>query len=409
MNSQAKLKYLTVVTLCLFIFLGSYGIDLTLEPPGYERYPYHRFLIVITALIALLNIREVVNLCLSNKALILLVAYIFATSLWSDDPQGTMKNFVFLASAVFIAILIVNAFSERNIVLVRWLFWLFLLMNLASIYVALEYPALGINVKEFGKPRWLGITNHPNTLGATGLILIWLASNLYFLTRKTFEKLCVMIAIGVGLWVIVKADSITSLVDAFLVIELVCYYYLFNKLSLPVKVCLLGAGFFASLFLALFFFKGQDMASVILSSAGRNTNLSGRTLLWSKAFTAFFESPIIGYGFDDLAGLTKRFRLLMSHLHNGYLEVLVKGGLIAGLLTFVILFRAFVDQLLIKSSHRNNFILLNSGLVMVLVHNFTESTLMKGLNPLNIVSIYVVVATSYFRNKKAMVNEVHVG
>ena len=403
MNTSVRLKTLTIITLCLYIFWGTFGVDINLNPDE-ERYPFHRVLIIITALIALFNVRQVMDVCQQNKALIILVTYVLMTALWSEDAPATIKSFIFISSALFISILTAIAFVDKNTSLIRWLFWLFLLMNLASIYLAYTHPELAINIKDFGKPRWIGITTHPNTLGAKGLILVWLSTNLFFLTKSTLEKLLIIFALSISVLVIIKADSITSLADSFIVIECICYYYVFYRFSLPVKLSLFFIGFVGVLFVYFYYLGSEDLTSTAFKSAGRSANFSGRTLLWEKAMTSFSDSPIIGYGFDELDGLTKKFHLLMSHLHNGYIEILIKGGLIAGgLLTFIFA-KTFIQQLQIKSKYRNNFIFLNTGFIMILVHNITESSFLKGMGALNILLILIIVSTSFIKNNQASLN-----
>ncbi|QWF70709.1 O-antigen ligase family protein [Methylomonas paludis] len=365
--------------------------------PDVERYPFHRILIVITALIVFFNGQQVLMVCRQNKTLIALISYTLLSALWAENSPTVIKSFIFLISAFFISILTAIAFADKNTSLIRWLFWLFIFMNIGSIYFAYTHPEIAINTKDFGKPRWVGITTHPNALGATGLILIWLSSNLFFLTKSFLEKIAIITATCISLFVIIKADSMTSLVDSFIVIEVVCYYYLFNRFSLPIKIILITLGVIVVLFGYFIYLDDVDITSTAFKSAGRSSNFSGRTVLWDKSLSAFSDSPLIGYGFDELDGLTKRYHLLMSHLHNGYIEILVKGGIIASILLLYIFLQTLFEQMFIRVKRRENFIFLNTGFIMVLIHNITESSILKGLSALSIILILIIVSTSFLR------------
>jgi O-antigen ligase len=84
----------------------------------------------------------------------------------------------------------------------------------------------------------------------------------------------------------------------------------------------------------------------------------------------------------------------MSHLHNGYVETLVKGGIIAIVLLATILIKTVLNLFKIRSKYKYDYVFLCTGLLMVLFHNFTETSLLKGLNPLNIFMDFFVVSTS---------------
>jgi O-antigen ligase len=286
------------------------------------------------------------------------------------------------------------AYANNRIALIRWLFWLFLLMTLASIFAALYFPQIGINTKDFGKPRWMGITTHPNALGTQALALIWLASNLFFLVKSKFEKTIILFAIMAAFYAMIKADSMTSLITSMVIIGYTSYYYVFKQLSLPIKITLLTISALSFLFIISFYMSTSELTNATIASTGRTASFSGRTLLWQKGLISASDNIIFGYGFDDLKPLAKKHHMDMSHLHNGYIEMLVKGGMIASMLFIFIIIKTFFHQLRIKLLYKQDFIFLNTGLVMVLLHNFTESSILKGMNTLSIFLIFIIVSTS---------------
>ena len=92
----------------------------------------------------------------------------------------------------------------------------------------------------------------------------------------------------------------------------------------------------------------------------------------------------------------------MSHLHNGYVEILVKGGVIGAVLLAFILIKTLIEQLRIDLKYRHYFIFLNTGFIMIMLHNFTESSILKGLNTLSILFVFIVVFTSQVVNSGKM-------
>lgn len=148
------------------------------------------------------------------------------------------------------------------------------------------------------------------------------------------------------------------------------------------------------LFILAFYMNTEELTNATIGSTGRDASFTGRTLLWQKGLISAADNLTFGYGFDSLKQLTAIHHLDMSHLHNGYVELLVKGGIIASTLFAFILIKTFFHQLRIKSLYRQDYVFLSSGLLMVLLHNVTESSLLKGLSTLNMFLIFIIVSTS---------------
>jgi O-antigen ligase len=64
---------------------------------------------------------------------------------------------------------------------------------------------------------------------------------------------------------------------------------------------------------------------------------SGRTLLWSRGFKLFLESPIYGHGQDTFIPLMKKNFRIWGNSHNDYLLYAVHFGLI-GLAIFLLIY-----------------------------------------------------------------------
>ena len=394
MKTEFRYRTLTIIVFCAFIILGSFSGEVTQSHNSTEGFPFHRILMLLTAFIFLFNAQQVLISCQKNKLLITLILYVWLTSLWANNPLETLKTFIFLSSVLIISLLIALAFSENKALLIRLLFWLFLLLTLASIITAIFFPQIGIKIGDNGIARWTGITQHANALGAQSLLLIWLSSNLFFLTKNILEKLIILFAISAAFYAILKADSMTSFITAIVITSYVCYYYFFGRLSLAIKFFLYTIAALSFLVTVSLYMSTSELATTTLESTGRNATFTGRTVLWETALKYVADKLIFGYGFDSLGQLTRKTHLQMSHLHSGYIEMLFKGGLIAATLLVSVLITALIHQLRIKSTNRHDFIFLNSGLLMVLLHNVTESSILRGLSLLSIFIIFIIVSTN---------------
>lgn len=79
---------------------------------------------------------------------------------------------------------------------------------------------------------------------------------------------------------------------------------------------------------------------------GKNLSFSGRSTIWYFSLRLISKNPISGYGYNGFwsdidrvnhVSLSEGFRFGGQHAHNGYIEILVSGGVIAGILIFILL------------------------------------------------------------------------
>lgn len=81
---------------------------------------------------------------------------------------------------------------------------------------------------------------------------------------------------------------------------------------------------------------GSDLAYQIAGYFGKNGSFTGRDVIWQRAIEYISESPVFGYGMEDV--LYKTMKLVFPHCHNILLEILYDGGIIGfGLYVFFII------------------------------------------------------------------------
>jgi exopolysaccharide production protein ExoQ len=400
MNSKFKFKTITLLVFCIYLFWDFFGLDLTISK-GAERLPIHRLFIGATFLIFLLNFQAVIKSILKNKALLTLILYVLISSYWSYNSNETIKDFLFLLSALSITIMTVLSFNHNKLKLIQILFWLFFILVIASIVTALRYPQYGVNILDFGRPRWIGITVHPNKLGALCLALVWLSISLFFLSMRFYEKSFAVIGIICAFYSLKGADSMTSIVASLFILAYNVYHYMFGNKSLSVKISFFTLVAVTVITVTTLYMSSTEIVDSTLKSSGRDTTLSGRSRLWAIGFDSIQKNPFLGLGFDDLEQLTKENHVLMNHLHNGYIELTVKGGATAMIIFIFILTNTLLKQFRFRKLDPEAFIFLNSGLAGILIHNMAESSIMRGLNSLNILMFFIFVSTSLFNLKKS--------
>jgi O-antigen ligase len=131
-----------------------------------------------------------------------------------------------------------------------------------------------------------------------------------------------------------------------------------------------------------------------LALVGRNATLTGRTQLWELAFDAFHKKTLLGWGFDNNFSVIQFYMGAMPYgqFHNGFIDLLVRGGIVGELLLVFLLvrmIRVLWRQRKINSEHAEMGIVLYLG---VLVQNISEAHYFSTDSPLWIMLMVVWIS-----------------
>jgi len=201
-----------------------------------------------------------------------------------------------------------------------------------------------------GEGNWTGIYFNRNSLGPVAMLglvtgcaialSLW-RSRSKPLRLHVFALVCVLIVVDIVVYV--RSGSSTS-VGAAVVAALASAIWVavggwYKKTGAPlerIEQVVYPTFVVISLLIAWVGFRFQ---SVIISLFGKADYFNGRSALWHYSWTGFLDRPVIGWGWRA-AWSTPEF--LKRDLwwtttgatwsHNGFLEVLLGGGLIGGLL-----------------------------------------------------------------------------
>jgi O-antigen ligase len=130
-----------------------------------------------------------------------------------------------------------------------------------------------------------------------------------------------------AVWLIVKADSMTSLSCMGLAGAVMVMATTRWVTRRPATILLLVAGAAGVALFALFLDTGGSM----LQSIGRNSTLTGRTQIWA-AVLAQHINPVLGTGFESfwmgnrLQSVWSLSQVGIEEAHNGYLELYLNLG-----------------------------------------------------------------------------------
>ena len=138
---------------------------------------------------------------------------------------------------------------------------------------------------------------------------------------------------------------------------------------------------------------GSSALGAISSMFGRSETLTGRTDTWGQLVPVVKQHAFLGYGFESFWTTARQDQYLMSHAHNGYLDVLLTLGAV-GLVLYLVWLLACARTFHRALSRQFEFAALGVCLlVMTLIYNFAESALASLTAQLPATLVLVSLAT----------------
>ncbi|MGA2936349.1 MAG: O-antigen ligase family protein [Syntrophobacteraceae bacterium] len=341
-----------------------------------------------------------------NAWLLLLVGYELISICWSDSPFVSLKRWTREAIVVPMAFVVLSERSPRAALESIFRRTVYILIPL-SVLLIKYYPEYGVAFGRWGGERmWIGVTLQKNGLGRLCLfaafLLIWTLirrwkkRDLPVVKYQTYVEVLLLL---MSLWLLkgpgraYPATAIGAL--ALGLAALACL------LRLKKRQVYLSAGVTSALIIALIvigtltpFLHGTTVGSLTYVF-GRDETFTGRTDIWEKLVRQVLQSPILGHsagGFWTSGTVTENFGV--NQAHNGYLDFLLEYGF-AGLLLLTI----FLLSCCRKACRELTFdydwgALWICFLLMLIIHNFAESSIYLFSSHLTAAFVFLSVSFS---------------
>jgi exopolysaccharide production protein ExoQ len=251
------------------------------------------------------------------------------SAIWSLTPDLSMYHGVQLALTMLVGIVLGVRYRLSG--LVPLVFWALA----PAMVVAIVYSLFLGAVDPFGS--WKGGFPHKNNLGAAMVILFYTCLILFSSGWRRWLSGPTMIA---ALGLVVLSRSGTSVV---LLVAALAILVLQRSKALP-RLIRFGLGFVCFAGLCLFLLSAPADPEAIfnagLEALGKDSSLTGRTVLWDYGWRAFMENPWLGLGFKAYFGSSETSATLVQdiveqdlpYLHNNFLEVAVGLGIVGEIL-----------------------------------------------------------------------------
>lgn len=260
-----------------------------------------------------------------------LFIYLVIGSFFASNPFHTLFNVYCLLITIFISYKSAVLYDEN---LVFIFFYIGFAIQLFQIIFCLFFPDIAFTNGGYGQ-EIRGTFYHKNNFAIFMVVLIFIAISVIKYNRNWKEKVIAVFSLMIGTFFVILARSATSLV-ALVVVMSVCVLGrpFINKINIMLYCSVISIIFipFNTYVVTRF--------SHIIRILGRNSDFTGRILIWKRVIEVWRRRLILGYGFSSF---WKDNPYLASYAlglgaHNGVLELLLNIGLVGTGFFFWIMF-----------------------------------------------------------------------
>lgn len=260
---------------------------------------------------------------LRNKWVYLFASYILLSIFWSVDPGTTIRRTIFLLTVLFFAIYLAYIYDVRKLfTLVGYTISLCALVGLIWAIISPDQAFVAGGIRE---GAFLGIFVEKNG-GARAYVLAVLLLLPQFIGGDR-KAIC---ATAICILCILLAKSASAIL--LLIFGITTTFYL-DKLTGSGLPQINKFRYISGLFIFfIFLFITFQAYEFILSLVGRDPSLTNRTVIWQLLEPLIYEKLNTGYGYGAFwAGFGADEFIdrwgYIGNAHNGYLEILLHGGL----------------------------------------------------------------------------------
>jgi exopolysaccharide production protein ExoQ len=349
------------------------------------------FLVIIIVIsLVILNKRRFdwTGFCRNNSFLILLVAFLAVSIVWSDYPGISFKRWVRFCGTPLVALVVITEADPQDAVekIIRRTAYVLIPFSL----VAIKYiPHVGVLYNKWsGQLMWVGVASQKNGLGRLTLIsalfLVWVIKRAWPLRKSKGVKRR-MIIDGVILTMTLYlmrgpggAYSATSIAAFLLGVVVYCglWFARSRQMTLPFGILAVPIAAIVLLGIALPIIGGADLFGLV-EMLGRNATFSDRTQIWGLILPEAMKHPIFGCGYGSFWINPPQWLTRINEAHNGYLDVFVEVGIIGVSLVLAFLLSSLRKAYRALPYHFEWGAFSLCFLLLMLAHNITETSFLR--------------------------------
>ena len=412
-RSRSHKKPLTIFALFPFLGLLIFGIfNYNLAPPE-EFLNYENSNILLSLIRAsfyfaagvlfMVNLKKNSSWLIKRFELVACIIFVLASAAWTSHIDRLLIGSLHFVGGIIVAYIAALYFTQHQHQQnpYHFLALMFGSFAIGSLIASIAIPSFGTQYFEWEEvTRWRGLTTNANTLGLASLLAIWSSAAAYLTSdNKKLNILYITFIVSacINLW---GSDSKTSLIVSLLSVSIIIIVNILASGSSTSKqkkfIYFTYAIVVASIFISLFF-ADKITPDQMAQSIGRSSDLSGRDTLWEDAIKTFSVHPIVGWSFDGRASAYDYIPQQVTHYHNGFLDLAVRGGIVGLILFLVFILKHLRNLIKLTNTNTRYYGPMLAILMGFLVHNMTEVSLASFDN-----IFWVLILFTYFIAERAL-------
>ena len=321
---------------------------------------------------------------LINRAWIILLFAVWCliSPLWAVEPVGALKQALYVSLTMMICFQVAASLTPRQVMHA---------VCLAASIIAVVHLTFAYGL---GRGH-LGIFPSKNTMGKT-MVILWIVTFATFLdpgTRTLYRFLSLAMA-SIAAWMAMLSNSATAvllvLASTLLLTSgaVIFRHGLMRASRLAILFLLLGV--LTSLAVVILPYQQVDPVDAVLSHFGKDSTLTGRTILWQYAEDQIRERPLLGVGAGGFwnyyeSPLVQRIFSEfykgprdIFNFHNSFYEIAVHQGLIGlGIAVLALLWGVFAIGRWVLTEGSIPSVYFASHMMVVLVRTMTEADFLR--------------------------------
>lgn len=391
--------YMVVSSRPLGFWLGLWGIPLpggSGDPTEGNVIDRYLFLSLTLVGVRLLNRRgfEWRTVFRQNPQLMMLLAYMALSILWSGFPFVSFKRYIKVVGSIVMAFVVLDQEDPLGAftTLLRRCLYIHIPM---SVICTRYFRDIGVSFEWNGTTEeWQGIATSKNTLGqVTMLAVVYFSWQVFrnWRTRGLRNPHILYVLLSLYLLKGAKSVSMTSasvcVLALFIFVRLHALRWNWGRLQ-----GFVWKMFYAIAALIIFVvihsvvhFTPESFFGHVITTLGRDITLTDRTLIWSDVYAAASQSPVFGVGFGGfwigrIANIPWNAHMtwVLGQAHSGYVDTYLQLGFVGVFLLARVLVSE-VPKLLNSMEEDFEFGCFRITLFLTILYvNMTESIYLRG-------------------------------
>ncbi|MDX1811676.1 MAG: O-antigen ligase family protein [Gammaproteobacteria bacterium] len=316
--------------------------------------------------------------------------YALSSVFWSQFPLKVVVQWLHYVGSTLVCIAMLLVVLNRKKALENTFLIFATLIIPTSLFVVFFVPSIGISTADGA--RWVGLAGNPNTLGIVALLSVWACIIVLLNEGAIWKKTLAGTLLLLSFVCLIGSNSVTSTVLSVFIVMSIVLISIFKSGNLESSLIKLIVLFFVAILgIFLIYLILPEMLSEkwFFESVGRSETFTGRLVLWEMAEKAIGQKPLMGWGFDGLKSMSTAFDLKFTQLHNGYYDIIVRGGYLA--LGFIVFFSIKMIFHLFRIWRFDKYTVAKilPLVIAIYLHNVTEASFMRSPHDLWLMFIFL--------------------